>query len=149
MTHRPDMDSLVVQEERGFPDINMITEKVAFQGITRFEDRGRMPLGSVFNVTSFSARILSQAMYNPKVPPVTCRLSVHVWHSQKRTPCRGRTSVISCPCLVCCRLETIAQPESFLNGCGVFRMLCQGCYLCAQSPQVSVCGVAPVAAQVQ
>ena len=26
-----------------------------------------MPLGSVFNVTSFSARILSQAMYNPKV----------------------------------------------------------------------------------
>ncbi len=57
------------QEERGFPDINIITEKVAFQGITRFEDRGRMPLGSVFNVTSFSARILSQAMYNPKVTP--------------------------------------------------------------------------------
>ncbi len=58
-----------MQEERGFPDINIITEKVAFQGITRFEDRGRMPLGSVFNVTSFSARILSQAMYNPKVHP--------------------------------------------------------------------------------
>ncbi|CAK0782676.1 hypothetical protein CVIRNUC_005871 [Coccomyxa viridis] len=53
-------------EERGFPDINIITEKIAFQGITRFEDRGRMPLGSIFNVTSFSARILSQAMYNPK-----------------------------------------------------------------------------------
>ncbi|CAL8470852.1 g10394 [Coccomyxa elongata] len=53
-------------EERGFPDINIITEKVAFQGITRFEDRGRMPLGSVFNITSFSARILSQAIYNPK-----------------------------------------------------------------------------------
>ncbi|EIE20310.1 hypothetical protein COCSUDRAFT_67575 [Coccomyxa subellipsoidea C-169] len=53
-------------EERGFPDINIITEKIAFQGITRFEDRGRMPLGSVFNITSFSARILSQAIYNPK-----------------------------------------------------------------------------------
>lgn len=59
-----------MQEERGFPDINIITEKVAFQGITRFEDRGRMPMGSVFNVTSFSARILSQAIYNPKA----CRL---------------------------------------------------------------------------
>ena len=58
------------QEERGFPDINIITEKIAFQGITRFEDRGRMPLGSIFNVTSFSARILSQAMYNPKVLPL-------------------------------------------------------------------------------
>ncbi|KAK9903985.1 hypothetical protein WJX75_001909 [Coccomyxa subellipsoidea] len=53
-------------EERGFPDINIITEKIAFQGITRFEDRGRMPLGSVFNITSFSARILSQAIYNPR-----------------------------------------------------------------------------------
>ena len=61
---------MAVQEERGFPDINIITEKIAFQGITRFEDRGRMPLGSVFNVTSFSARILSQAMYNPKVLPL-------------------------------------------------------------------------------
>ena len=66
---------MCLQEERGFPDINIITEKVAFQGITRFEDRGRMPLGSIFNVTSFSARILSQAMYNPKVrvlPPHAC-----------------------------------------------------------------------------
>jgi hypothetical protein len=63
---------MCLQEERGFPDINIITEKVAFQGITRFEDRGRMPLGSIFNVTSFSARILSQAMYNPKVTPFRC-----------------------------------------------------------------------------
>ena len=54
-------------QERGFPDINIITEKVAFQGITRFEDRSRLPLGSNFNVTSFSARILSQSLYNPRV----------------------------------------------------------------------------------
>jgi hypothetical protein len=54
-------------QERGWPDINIITEKVAFQGITRFEDRSRLPLGSNFNVTSFSARILSQAVYNPRV----------------------------------------------------------------------------------
>ena len=39
---------------------------VFLAGITRFEDRGRLPLGSNFNVTSFSARILSQAAYNPK-----------------------------------------------------------------------------------
>jgi hypothetical protein len=59
-----------MQEERGFPDINIITEKVAFQGITRFEDRGRMPLGTVFNATSFSARILSQAVYSPQVASI-------------------------------------------------------------------------------
>lgn len=67
-----------LQEERGYPDINIITEKVAFQGITRFEDRGRMPLGSVFNITSFSARILSQAVYNPKARPhaITCLTAI-------------------------------------------------------------------------
>ena len=54
-------------QERGWPDINIIIEKVAFQGITRFEDRSRLPLGSNFNVTSFSARILSQSVYNPRV----------------------------------------------------------------------------------
>ena len=76
------------QEERGFPDINIITEKIAFQGITRFEDRGRMPLGSVFNVTSFSARILSQAMYNPKVAPRPR------WRCREPLAGHGTTSVL-------------------------------------------------------
>lgn len=34
-------------QERGFPDINIVMEKVAFDGITRFEDRERMPLGAL------------------------------------------------------------------------------------------------------
>lgn len=33
-------------QEQGFPDINIVMEKVAFDGITRFEDRERMPLGA-------------------------------------------------------------------------------------------------------
>lgn len=35
-----------MRQERGFPDINIVMEKVAFDGITRFEDRERMPLGA-------------------------------------------------------------------------------------------------------
>ena len=36
-----------VPQERGFPDINIVMEKVSFDGITRFEDRERMPLGAL------------------------------------------------------------------------------------------------------
>lgn len=76
------------QEERGFPDINIITEKIAFQGITRFEDRGRMPLGSVFNITSFSARILSQAIYNPKVlNDLPCTHPCSGWNALRNYMC--------------------------------------------------------------
>ena len=39
------LTSACVPQERGFPDINIVMEKVAFDGITRFEDRERMPLG--------------------------------------------------------------------------------------------------------
>ena len=45
-------------QERGFPDINIVMEKVAFDGITRFEDRERMPLGA------------SQLPYPPSVAAV-------------------------------------------------------------------------------
>jgi len=51
----------------GYPDINIITEKVAFEGVTRFEDRARLPLGISFNSTSLSASLLIQAAYDPLV----------------------------------------------------------------------------------
>ncbi|KAK9800761.1 hypothetical protein WJX73_008207 [Symbiochloris irregularis] len=54
-------------EEAGQPDINIITEKVAFEGVTRFEDRSRLPLGTMVNFTAHAARMLTQAAYNPLV----------------------------------------------------------------------------------
>ncbi|KAK9843129.1 hypothetical protein WJX74_007389 [Apatococcus lobatus] len=54
-------------EERGFPEINIICEKVAFEGVTRFEDRFRLPLGISFNMSAFSATIMSQVLYDPRV----------------------------------------------------------------------------------
>ena len=110
MASRPDKAPWLLQEERGFPDINIITEKVAFQGITRFEDRGRMPLGSVFNVTSFSARILSQAMYNPKVhprPPPHRPLASALHPQQLRAMQWQLCKPLRCS--VCGRLMTVAQ----------------------------------------
>ena len=67
-------------QDKGFPDINIITEKVAFEGVTRFEDRQRLPLGISFNSTSLSASLLIQAAYDPLVrlaawPPAALRPS--------------------------------------------------------------------------
>jgi hypothetical protein len=48
-------------QERERPDINIICEKVAFQGLTRFEDRHALPLGVSTNHTAYSAKLLTQA----------------------------------------------------------------------------------------
>lgn len=71
-------------QEAGFPDINIICEKVAAEGETRFEDRYRLPIGISVNMTSFSAKLLTSAIYNPRnimvfsQVGVTCRLTAHL-----------------------------------------------------------------------
>ena len=47
------------------PDINIICEKLAIAGVTRFEDRFKLPLGISVNMTSFAAKVLIQSVYNP------------------------------------------------------------------------------------
>ena len=42
------------------PDINIICEKVAFDGVTRFEDRYRLPLGVTVNLTDYSAQLATE-----------------------------------------------------------------------------------------
>jgi hypothetical protein len=66
-------------QEAGYPDINIICEKVAAEGETRFEDRYRLPIGISVNMTSFSAKLLTSTLYNPRnvlvfaqVPPHPC-----------------------------------------------------------------------------
>jgi hypothetical protein len=47
-------------EDNKLPAINVICQKVATEGLTRFEDRHRLPLGISVNLNSFSAKMLAQ-----------------------------------------------------------------------------------------
>ena len=49
-------------QSSGYPgSFGIICEKVAVEGITRFEDRYRLPVGISVNMTSFAAKLLTQA----------------------------------------------------------------------------------------
>lgn len=50
-------------EDQALPPINIIVQKVAKEGTTRFEDRRRLPLGISVNFTSFSAKMLMLVRY--------------------------------------------------------------------------------------
>jgi hypothetical protein len=51
---------------QSLPDINIICEKLAIAGVTRFEDRFRLPLGISINMTSYAAKLLVLTMYDPE-----------------------------------------------------------------------------------
>ena len=64
-------------QEAGERDINIITEKVAFDSVTRFEDQQRLPLGISINAMSYGACMLTQAAFEPQArPPYECRTLV-------------------------------------------------------------------------
>jgi hypothetical protein len=42
-----------------------VCEKLAFEGVTRFEDRDRLPMGICINLTAYAAKLCFQAAYNP------------------------------------------------------------------------------------
>ena len=54
-------------QEANFPDINIVCEKLAFEGVTRFEDRQRLPMGICVNLTAYAAKLCFQAAYNPMI----------------------------------------------------------------------------------
>ena len=53
--------ALLSLQEQNRPDINIVCEKIAFQGLTRFENRQALPLGVSTNFTAYSAKLLTQA----------------------------------------------------------------------------------------
>ncbi|GFH27864.1 predicted protein, partial [Haematococcus lacustris] len=64
------LDAMMVQlnirkvlDDGDRPTINIICQKVAFEGMTRFEDRNRLPLGISINFSSYSAKLLTQASW--------------------------------------------------------------------------------------
>ncbi len=55
------MHSRKLSQAQKLPDFNILCEKCAFEGMTRFEDRFKQPLGISVNFTSYAARLLTQA----------------------------------------------------------------------------------------
>jgi len=53
-------------EKEGLPSINIIAEKMTYEGQTRFEDWTRLPLGCAINASSFAARALTQVAIHPE-----------------------------------------------------------------------------------
>lgn len=51
---------------QGLPEINIICEKLAIAGVTRFEDRFRLPLGISVNLVSYAAKLLVQTAADPE-----------------------------------------------------------------------------------
>jgi hypothetical protein len=59
-------------EDARLPPINIIAQKVATEGSTRFEDRARLPLGVGVNFNSFAAKLLTQACMRLCMGPGAC-----------------------------------------------------------------------------
>ena len=47
-------------QEQQLPDINIVAEKCAFEGVTRFEDSYRLPLSVSVNATAYAAKLLAE-----------------------------------------------------------------------------------------
>ena len=47
-------------QEQQLPDLNIICEKLAFEGVTRFEDRYRLPVSISVNCTAYAAKLLAE-----------------------------------------------------------------------------------------
>lgn len=54
-------------QERGCPNINIICERTSYTGRTRFEDPTHLPLSIIINSASYSAKILTQVAYEPRL----------------------------------------------------------------------------------
>eukprot|EP01023_Acetabularia_acetabulum_P028113 TRINITY_DN26570_c0_g2_i1.p1 TRINITY_DN26570_c0_g2~~TRINITY_DN26570_c0_g2_i1.p1 ORF type:complete len:583 (+),score=65.43 TRINITY_DN26570_c0_g2_i1:68-1816(+) len=65
-------------EESQHPDINVICWKLAHEGVTRFEDEYRLPMGISFNNSSYAANMLAQVGFNPNILPVVTQFGDNV-----------------------------------------------------------------------
>ena len=63
-------------EKQGKSDINIIAEKLASEGDTRFEDRRRLPLGAAINSSSFAAKALAQEALLPGTMDIYATLGI-------------------------------------------------------------------------
>lgn len=61
--HHHQLNIRKLLDEAGLPPINIICQKVANQGLTRFEDRRRLPLGISVNFNSMAAKLLTQVCW--------------------------------------------------------------------------------------
>jgi len=62
-------------DKAGASNCKIITEKVAFEGMTRFEDSLKLPLGVSINRKDYIAMLLSYASYTPKIIPLVASMA--------------------------------------------------------------------------
>jgi hypothetical protein len=60
LVQTPQLNIRKLLEDASLPPINIICQKVGSEGLTRFEDRHRLPLGISVNLNSFAAKMLTQ-----------------------------------------------------------------------------------------
>lgn len=66
-------------QEQQTADINIVAEKCAFEGVTRFEDRYRLPLSISVNTTAYAAKLLAEVRRTPfRIPPYLSTLLAHI-----------------------------------------------------------------------
>ncbi len=66
-------------QEQQIADINIVAEKCAFEGVTRFEDRYRLPLSISVNTTAYAAKLLAEVRRTPfRIPPYLSTLLAHI-----------------------------------------------------------------------
>ena len=56
----PQLNIRKLREDARLRPINIICQKLGASGMTRFEDRHRLPLGMTVNFTSYAAKMLGQ-----------------------------------------------------------------------------------------
>lgn len=79
-------------QDKGRKSINIVAEKVSFQGVTRFEDRRRLPLGVATNFSAYAAKVLTQARGTCCKALHPCRLcgaTAPVHPGRLPSPCAG------------------------------------------------------------
>lgn len=84
-----------LQEEK--KEVSVVAEKMAYGGVTRFEDLKRLPIGISVNFTSFSAKMLAFLAYYPKLLVPFFALG-----EEADITVRSHRSDV-CFCAVCCK----------------------------------------------
>lgn len=103
----PQLNMRKLLEDSKLPAINIICQKVASEGLTRFEDRHRLPLGISVNLNSFAAKLLAQVQ---KCDSLHINSILQCCPEHFKTWCTGRLGMEGCVCQQCTPFVCVGDP---------------------------------------
>ena len=86
-------------QEQQLPDLNIICEKLAFEGVTRFEDRYRLPVSISVNCTAYAAKLLAEVCEDGRscgTVPASQQLDMHAVHVNPFQQLYGTLGTVRC-----------------------------------------------------